>query len=99
MDKNILKIKKWKKTHKELLKFIESSDVRTGDEIRNWISQCIVYFTEISVPQNIVDHFLSKLDYHKEKGSKKLGYIAIPGAYDNEEDKYNYETGIRPLYF
>ena len=86
MDKNILKIKKWRKTHKELLKFIESDNARTGDEIRNWIAQCIVYFTEVNVPQNIIDYFLSKLDYHKERGSKKLNYVTVPGTYHKDDE-------------
>lgn len=105
MDKDILKIKKWRKTHEELLKFIESDNVRTGDDIRTWIAQSIVYFTEVGVPQNIVDYFLSKLDYYKEKDGKKFllaSDIMIPsGAYPrhDEEDKYYYKVGIGPFTF
>lgn len=101
MSNKILKIKKWKQTHKELLKFIENNNIVTDDQIRDWIAKCIVYFTEIGVQPNIIDYFLSKIEYHKEKAGKKLSYLITPGIYNNEdeEDKYKYETGIGPFTF
>lgn len=104
MDKDILKIKKWRKTHEELLKFINDNNICTGDEIRTWIAQSIVHFTEVGVPQNIVDYFLSKLDYYKEKDGKKSQLdnpVYFSGTYPqyNDEDKYYYKTGIGPFVF
>lgn len=97
MDKNILKIKRWKITHKKLLKFIENNNSVSGDEIRDWIAQCIVYFTEVGVKPNIIDFFLSRLEYRKEKVGKKILHIAYSN--EDEDDKYEFETGIGPFVF
>ncbi|MBP6974805.1 MAG: hypothetical protein KBB54_02570 [Candidatus Pacebacteria bacterium] len=99
MSTNGLKIKKWKKTHKELLKFIENENTVTGDEIRDWIAKCIVYFTEIGVQPHITDFFLSRLEFHKEKSGKKNFILYNPAGFNDEEDNYEYETGIGPFIF
>ncbi len=101
MDKDILKVQRWRKTHQELSDFLESDEVRTGDDIRTWIAQSIVHFTEVGVPQNIVDYFLSKLDYYKEKNGKKF-LLASDMFYvhnRDDDDKYHYKTGIGPFIF
>ncbi|MDB5260491.1 MAG: hypothetical protein JWN37_722 [Candidatus Nomurabacteria bacterium] len=97
MEENLLKIEKWRKTHKQLLGFIETDNTLTGDQIRNWIAQCIVYFTDIKMSQNIIDYFLSKLEYRKERGDKKRFYMEISGHGIDEEEKYEYDTGIGPF--
>lgn len=106
MDKDILKIQKWRKTHKKLLEFIESDTVRSGDDIRGWIAESIVYFTEVGVTQNIVDYFLSRLEYYKEKDGKKYfidSDVMVPGLnlkfQQDDEDKYYYKVGIGPFTF
>ncbi|MEZ4210936.1 MAG: hypothetical protein R3B39_01400 [Candidatus Paceibacterota bacterium] len=102
MKKDILKITKWKKTNEELLEFIASKKVRSGDDIRNWIALCVVYFTEVGVPENIINYFLSKLEYYREKAGKKDDYYGVVSGYelgDQEELMYNFNVGIGPFIF
>lgn len=100
MSKTALKIKGWRKTQKKLLGFIEGKKKATGDEIRAWIADCIVHFTEIKMEQNIVAYFLSKLEYsEKEVVKENFGSVTIPGPVPKDTEisigpfVFDYENG------
>lgn len=71
MQKNILKINRWKETQKRLFDFIQTDQFVTGEQIRNWIADCIVFFSELKMENYIVEFFLSKLDFVEKQTTMK----------------------------
>jgi hypothetical protein len=65
MYNNSLQIQNLKKKQGKLLDFLKK-DKFNGDEIRQWIGQTVVYFTEVGVPETITSHFLISLDFRDE---------------------------------
>lgn len=94
MSKKILKIKEWRKTQKRLTDFVNTSDIVTGGEIRDWIADCIVHFTEIKMEPNIIAYFLSKLEYNEKKVEQKS-----PVVYNLMVDSDENEKNIGPFVF
>lgn len=89
MSIKTLQIKKWNDTQKKLLKFLENTEPVTGSVIRVWIANCIVHFTEVNVPQNIVAYFLTKMEHVSVKGIK-IPDVTYPTnrAYEEEEESF-----------
>ena len=92
MSIEIIQINKWNNTQQELLSFLKKTNYITGDDIREWISNCIVHFTEINVPQNIVAYFLTKMEYVTVRGKKrKEPTLVRPLGYYNHLDEDFYD--------
>ncbi len=92
----ILQIKKWNSTQKKLLKFLENTEPVTGSVIREWIANCIVHFTEVNVPQNIVAYFLTKMEHVSVKGKKISDFVYSTNQIYEVEEK---ESFIGPFEF
>ncbi len=95
MTTQITQIEKWNNRQRELLKFLGTTEPVRGNIIREWIAECIVHFTEVNVPQNIIAYFLTKMEHISIKGKKKLKTIYFQDD-DEEEEK---ESFIGPFEF
>ncbi len=58
-----LNIQRLRDTQKRLYNFLDTQGWINGDDIRQWISECVVHFTELNVPPNIIQIFLERLEY------------------------------------
>ena len=58
-----LNIQRLRSTQKRLYDFLDTEGWINGDDIRQWISECVVHFSEVNVPQNIIQIFLERLEY------------------------------------
>ncbi len=96
MTIKILQIKKWNNTQENLLRFLENTEPVTGTVIREWIANCIVHFTEVNVPQNIVAYFLTKMEHVSVKGKKIPDIVYSTNQSYEEEEK---ESFIGPFEF
>lgn len=56
-----------KETQGRLFKFVGEPGPFSGDEIGLWISDCVVHFSEVGVPSNIVQFFLERMEYREIK--------------------------------
>ncbi len=72
MQLNSLNLNRLKKTQEDLYNFLDRDDYIDGSEIRQWISESVVHFTELGVPQNIIQFFLEKLDYRDIQSDSRL---------------------------
>jgi hypothetical protein len=76
-----LSIKRLQETQARLYSFLDTTSWISGDDIRQWISECVVHFTELNVPPNIIQFFLEKLDYTDIKNDGYLVGIGPSGAH------------------
>lgn len=100
MNISILKIKKLRKTHNELLSFL-NKEKATGSEIRNWVADCVVYFSEINLQQNIINNFINKIEFY-EKEEFEEDTMDLSSVYDIhklKKTKTKIKTGIGPFPF
>lgn len=65
MTIDTLKINKLSETQRRLYSFLDtkSNDISESD-VQQWISECLVHFTEVGVPSNIISFFLEKIDHN-----------------------------------
>lgn len=76
-----LNIKRLKETQARLYGFLDTTSSLGGADIREWISECVVHFTELNVPPNIIQFFLEKLDYRDIKNDGGLIGFGPSGAH------------------
>lgn len=80
MHPNSLNLIRLKDTQNRLSNFLEADSYITGDEIRQWISESVVHFTELNVPQNIIQFFLERLEYKDIKYDDNLSALMGPSG-------------------
>jgi len=105
MNKDIQKFNEWRKMHKKLLSFVQRKELATGDQIRDWFAECVVYFTEINIGQSILEYFISGLKHWTREIKKNKDYlsarITMPAGLTafNDEKIIEYDTGLGPWPF
>lgn len=99
MNFEFLQIKKWNEKQVELLTFLDSDEPVIGEVIRHWIADCIVHFTEVNVPQNIVAHFLTKMEHVSIKGKKIPNQDYLISSTFGEIEEVEKESSIGPFVF
>lgn len=98
MSSEILQTKKWNDNQKKLLEFLLQTEPVSGEVIRQWIASSIVHFTDLNVPQNIISHFLTKMEHVTVKGEKmsENDYYLTSHVFDKLDKK---ESAIGPFVF
>lgn len=90
MSIETIQMKKWNERQLKLRNFLSKTEPVWGDEIREWIAESIVHFTEIGVPQNIVSYFLEKMEHVSIKGEKipdsPLVFVGVQPVLNKEEE-------------
>jgi hypothetical protein len=97
MSKKDLKIKRWRVTHKKLFEFLDRK-IATGNEIRDWVADCVVYFSEVNIQENIINNFINKLDYYEVKKVEDKNNLQTDYIFNiHKEEKDNLISGIGPF--
>jgi hypothetical protein len=92
---NFLKIRKLREKNIELLKFIESSGSYKDDEVGEWISECVVHFTELKIDSSIISHFLSSLAIEEKEVriENDFGNVYAPGEMNDKKTRLVKKVG------